>query len=294
MWCSYEVDGLELGFLRLLCCVWCFYFCFFLFYIILFLFFFFFSSRRRHTRCGRDWSSDVCSSDLPFGTTNDFANMLGLGKDIDFNLALLKTKHYRLSDVYRLNDEYFIYAAAAGKFTNISYNIDRSHLRKMGSFGYIFNARKDLLKKYDLKIDVKTSKLHIKRKAFLIFIAAGSRVGGFNISKFSKSPKFNDGKIDVRIFTRNHIFSWMKLIWFYIFKGRHFHNDIHIHTDDITIRLDDDAIWNVDGEAGPKGDINVQVLSKQIEVYVHPKMIYKLDEERKPMHGKNTRSRQLI
>src|SRR5206468_9419119 len=28
------------------------------------LFFFFFSSRRRHTRSDRDWSSDVCSSDL--------------------------------------------------------------------------------------------------------------------------------------------------------------------------------------------------------------------------------------
>src|SRR2546422_3644154 len=28
--------------------------------------FFFFSSRRRHTRCSRDWSSDVCSSDLFF------------------------------------------------------------------------------------------------------------------------------------------------------------------------------------------------------------------------------------
>src|SRR5207249_9566237 len=33
--------------------VWCFIF-----------FFFFFSSRRRHTRSKRDWSSDVCSSDL--------------------------------------------------------------------------------------------------------------------------------------------------------------------------------------------------------------------------------------
>src|SRR5687768_13484504 len=32
--------------------------------IILGFFFFFFSSRRRHTRCSRDWSSDVCSSDL--------------------------------------------------------------------------------------------------------------------------------------------------------------------------------------------------------------------------------------
>src|SRR2546422_4287261 len=29
-----------------------------------FFFCFFFSSRRRHTRCSRDWSSDVCSSDL--------------------------------------------------------------------------------------------------------------------------------------------------------------------------------------------------------------------------------------
>src|SRR5690606_41153364 len=30
----------------------------------LFSLFFFFSSRRRHTRFSRDWSSDVCSSDL--------------------------------------------------------------------------------------------------------------------------------------------------------------------------------------------------------------------------------------
>src|SRR5699024_11320192 len=32
--------------------------------ILLFFIFFFFSSRRRHTRSKRDWSSDVCSSDL--------------------------------------------------------------------------------------------------------------------------------------------------------------------------------------------------------------------------------------
>src|SRR3712207_7397263 len=30
----------------------------------IYFFFFFFSSRRRHTRYWRDWSSDVCSSDL--------------------------------------------------------------------------------------------------------------------------------------------------------------------------------------------------------------------------------------
>src|SRR5215475_15272798 len=34
-------------------------------------FFFFFSSRRRHTRFSRDWSSDVCSSDLQQHPTYD-------------------------------------------------------------------------------------------------------------------------------------------------------------------------------------------------------------------------------
>src|SRR5207253_7302483 len=34
------------------------------------VFFFFFSSRRRHTRWPRDWSSDVCSSDLGTDSTS--------------------------------------------------------------------------------------------------------------------------------------------------------------------------------------------------------------------------------
>src|SRR2546422_2847130 len=49
---------------------------------------FFFSSRRRHTRCSRDWSSDVCSSDLvskAVGPARDAVVVLvvgiGVGKD---------------------------------------------------------------------------------------------------------------------------------------------------------------------------------------------------------------------
>src|SRR5207249_6245812 len=60
-----------------------FYFNLFAFY----LYFFFFSSRRRHTRSKRDWSSDVCSSDLRFidvATTarrnhGDSRNLRGIG-----------------------------------------------------------------------------------------------------------------------------------------------------------------------------------------------------------------------
>src|SRR5438067_347220 len=43
--------------------------------VMLFFFFFFFSSRRRHTRSKRDWSSDVCSSDLETGVADALHNL---------------------------------------------------------------------------------------------------------------------------------------------------------------------------------------------------------------------------
>src|SRR3989440_1647530 len=45
--------------------------------LFILFFFFFFSSRRRHTRSDRDWSSDVCSSDLPPNHTTAIAASLG-------------------------------------------------------------------------------------------------------------------------------------------------------------------------------------------------------------------------
>src|SRR5207253_6815987 len=41
-------------------------------------FFFFFSSRRRHTRWPRDWSSDVCSSDLEIECRTDVSSAVPL------------------------------------------------------------------------------------------------------------------------------------------------------------------------------------------------------------------------
>src|SRR2546429_904252 len=51
--------------------------------------FFFFSSRRRHTRCSRDWSSDVCSSDL-IASSKDGTVKIFEGT----SLKLLKTVDY--------------------------------------------------------------------------------------------------------------------------------------------------------------------------------------------------------
>src|SRR6266496_4900941 len=64
--------------------------------------FFFFSSRRRHTRSLRDWSSDVCSSDLPKGELADFQNWTKI------------TKPGEGDDFYRVNGagEMLVFSAA--------------------------------------------------------------------------------------------------------------------------------------------------------------------------------------
>src|SRR5690554_7767213 len=61
--------------------------------VVYFLFFFFFfSSRRRHTRCGRDWSSDVCSSDLPAGERG--TNPLQWAYNTSPHVNILEMKDY--------------------------------------------------------------------------------------------------------------------------------------------------------------------------------------------------------
>src|SRR6266498_1979720 len=57
---------------------------------------FFFSSRRRHTRCGRDWSSDVCSSDLGVPVPDPMAADAGARLEI----ALGRGKAHAIGEVH--------------------------------------------------------------------------------------------------------------------------------------------------------------------------------------------------
>src|SRR3712207_6914515 len=50
---------------------------------------FFFSSRRRHTRYWRDWSSDVCSSDLYLKEGAQFVAIFGVATSLVFSCFAL-------------------------------------------------------------------------------------------------------------------------------------------------------------------------------------------------------------
>src|SRR3712207_6975219 len=65
-----------------------------------FFLFFFFSSRRRHTRYWRDWSSDVCSSDLLEQAHNGKPQLVVL------DLMLPKTSGWEVCRALRQDPQY--------------------------------------------------------------------------------------------------------------------------------------------------------------------------------------------
>src|SRR5690606_40344194 len=58
--------------------------------------FFFFSSRRRHTRFSRDWSSDVCSSDLnAYGMASESTTTARLRESVAEEIRVLLARRRR-------------------------------------------------------------------------------------------------------------------------------------------------------------------------------------------------------
>src|SRR2546422_5386376 len=91
--------------------------------------FFFFSSRRRHTRCSRDWSSDVCSSDL---ATRWLALARAAGIEDAQNLWLRQRAAEKFNLVNQTRKRSPIY--------NVPADQDRKSTRLNSSHGYISYA----------------------------------------------------------------------------------------------------------------------------------------------------------
>src|SRR5256884_5217215 len=101
---------------------------------------FFFSSRRRHTRCSRDWSSDVCSSDLPLLSRGSHRRSLCPGQAVRIRIRRSERSGPRVR-LLHANSTPFSAAPAQGR-TECLYPAagDRKSTRLNSSHGYISYA----------------------------------------------------------------------------------------------------------------------------------------------------------
>ncbi len=92
---------------------------------------------------------------IPAGTTNDFARNLSLPKEMEDMAALAASGSPRPVDIGRFDEGYFIYVAAFGAFTDVSYNTPQQFKNVFGHLAYVLKGVAELasLKGYRLTVE---------------------------------------------------------------------------------------------------------------------------------------------
>ena len=92
---------------------------------------------------------------LPAGTTNDFARNLKLPRGMEEMAALAASGEPRPVDIGQLGENWFIYVAAFGLFTDVAYNTPQQFKNTFGHLAYVLKGVSELgsLKSYSLKVE---------------------------------------------------------------------------------------------------------------------------------------------
>lgn len=211
---------------------------------------------------------------IPTGTVNDVAHMLGIPMNVKKAVKMiLETGITKKMDISKINDTYFTYAAATGRFTKASYDVKRSDKKRFGILAYVVRGITDLLFDYKMPLKVTYDGGVIDHTFTLLLFLNGPRVGGRNLYLMKKS-KLNDGKIEARLFERHRFWALIKVLTFFaigglVMKGGHRLSSsfYEIETKGEQATID----WNTDGEKTEKNSVRIQVYQEAIEIVVSPR-----------------------
>lgn len=92
---------------------------------------------------------------LSAGTTNDYARNLKLPKGMEDMATLAASGDPHPVDIGRLGENWFIYVAAFGLFTDVAYNTPQEFKNTFGHLAYVLKGVSELggLKSYDLRVE---------------------------------------------------------------------------------------------------------------------------------------------
>jgi len=92
---------------------------------------------------------------IPAGTTNDFAKNLDLPRGMEAMAAAAAAGVPRPVDIGRFNDRFFLYVAAFGAFTDVSYNTSQQFKNVFGHLAYVLEGATRLgsIQAYPLRVE---------------------------------------------------------------------------------------------------------------------------------------------
>ncbi|MDO5520098.1 MAG: YegS/Rv2252/BmrU family lipid kinase [bacterium] len=187
---------------------------------------------------------------IPTGTTNDCATSLGIPKNMVEAAKTIVEGDLFPYDLGKLNDDYFIYVAGFGAFTDVSYATSQTVKNMFGRLAYLLEGVKRIpsLQSYHYKVYYDDQEID---DTFLYGMVSNSNsIGGF---KGLNGPdvSLNDGMFEVTLIKPPHnALELQSIINALLSEDKTSKHIISFHTSHVRFVSDEMVPWTMDGEFG--------------------------------------------
>ena len=218
---------------------------------------------------------------IPAGTTNDFAKSLHIPrKPLAAADNAVKGVPFPC-DIGKFNDSVFVYIAAFGIFTDVSYETDQAVKNVLGHMAYILEGAKRILNIPSYKIKVEHDGEVIEDEFIFGMVTNSRSVGGFS-NMVGKNIVFDDGLFEVTLIkTPKNPIALQEIIAALLIEQVDTKHMYTFKTKKITFDSVEEIPWTLDGEFGGEQDyVEIENAQKAMEIMVPENHVLELSEQK--------------
>lgn len=187
---------------------------------------------------------------IPAGSTNDFANSLKLPKNMEQAAQVIVSGKPFACDIGTFNKDVFVYVAAFGMFTEVSYGTGQEMKNLLGHMAYVLEGVKHLTNIKSYKMRFTYSGGVIEGDFIYGMVSNSVSVGGFK-NLTGKNVELDDGELEVTLIRRpKNPIELNKLISALIDRNVESEFIYWFKTAKLTVESKAEVAWTLDGEFG--------------------------------------------
>lgn len=206
---------------------------------------------------------------VPAGTTNDFAGSLGIPRSMEKAARVIVDGRSFRCDVGGFNENIFVYIAAFGLFTDVSYETRQDMKNVLGHMAYVLEGMRKLSKVKSYAMKVTSGDRAIEGDFIFGMITNSLSVGGFK-KITGDNVKLDDGVFEVTLIKRpgnpvelNTIMAAM--------VNRNIDTDLMecFTASELQIESTEEIAWTLDGEFGGRHSrVEIRNYKQALEIRV--------------------------
>lgn len=214
---------------------------------------------------------------IPTGTTNDFANSLHIPKNLLEAADNAVNGEVFPCDVGRFNDDIFVYIAAFGLFTDVSYETRQEVKNVLGHLAYVLEGTKRLFNVPSYRIKFTHDGESIEDEFIFGMVTNSRSVGGFR-NMIGRQVVFDDGLFEVTLIrTPKNPLELQEIVAALLIEQINTKYMFTFRTGEITFESLEEIPWTLDGEYGGSHDeVIIQNYKQELSIMVPKKHINSL------------------